>query len=140
MASDVSWVSFEGMTNTRIDPSGIASPAANYAHAVKSTAANCLLHTSGILPVRPDGTVPSGIVEQARTVWSNISAILAEAEMELRDIVSVTTYVTPENDMAAVMAERDVAMAGNTAASTLVIVPALARPEWKMEISIVAAR
>jgi enamine deaminase RidA (YjgF/YER057c/UK114 family) len=38
------------------------------------------------------------------------------------------------------MAARDAAMAGHKPASTLVVVPALARPEWKMEVALVAAR
>jgi hypothetical protein len=38
------------------------------------------------------------------------------------------------------MAARDTALAGHVAASTLVTVPALARPEWQVEISLVAAR
>jgi enamine deaminase RidA (YjgF/YER057c/UK114 family) len=37
------------------------------------------------------------------------------------------------------MAARDAALDGHRAASTLVIVPALARPEWRVEVSIVAA-
>ena len=43
-------------------------------------------------------------------------------------------------DGAQVMAVRDEVMGGHRAASTLVTVPALARPEWRMEISLVAAR
>jgi 2-iminobutanoate/2-iminopropanoate deaminase len=39
-----------------------------------------------------------------------------------------------------VMAARDLALSGRRAASTLVTVPALARPEWKLEIALVAAR
>lgn len=128
------------MTNTRIEPSGIAPTAANYVHAVKSTAPDVIVHTSGVVPVRPDGTVPDSIGEQARTIWSNISAILTDAELDLSDVVSVTTYVVPGNDMGAVMAERDAALAGNLAASTLVIVPELVKHEWKMEISVVAVR
>ena len=38
------------------------------------------------------------------------------------------------------LAARDAALGGHRAASTLVTVPALARPEWKMEIAVVAAR
>ena len=37
------------------------------------------------------------------------------------------------------MAARDVAMGGHLAASTLVTVPALARPEWLMEVAVVAS-
>jgi 2-iminobutanoate/2-iminopropanoate deaminase len=39
-----------------------------------------------------------------------------------------------------VMAVRDEVMGDHRAASTLVTVPALARAEWLMEISLVAAR
>ncbi|MEY4391627.1 MAG: hypothetical protein RLZZ544_336, partial [Actinomycetota bacterium] len=38
-----------------------------------------------------------------------------------------------------VMAVRDEVMGGHRAASTLVTVPALARAEWQVEISLVAA-
>jgi enamine deaminase RidA (YjgF/YER057c/UK114 family) len=39
-----------------------------------------------------------------------------------------------------VMAARDAALHGHLVASTLVTVPALARPEWKMEIAAIAAK
>jgi enamine deaminase RidA (YjgF/YER057c/UK114 family) len=38
------------------------------------------------------------------------------------------------------MAARDRVLDGHRAASTLVTVPALARPEWRMEIAIIASR
>lgn len=123
-----------------ISPSGIAPPAARYAHAVATAGAGQWLHTSGVVPTRPDGSVPDGVGEQARTVWQNISAMLAEAGMAPDDIVSVTTYVIPGQDLRAVMAERDGFMGGHLAASTLVVVPELAQPAWKVEIAIVAAR
>jgi enamine deaminase RidA (YjgF/YER057c/UK114 family) len=128
------------MANTRIDPNHIAPPAANYAHAVLSDGPAQLLHTSGVVPVAPDGTVPEAIADQARVVWANITAMLTEAGLVPHDVVSVTTYVVPGEDMGAVMAERDRALGGHRAASTLVVVPELAQPAWKMEIAVVAAR
>lgn len=128
------------MVNRELAPSGIAPPAANYAHAVLSTAPTRLLHTSGVVPIRPDGTVPEGLVEQAAAVWANIAAMLAEAEMTADHVVSVVTYVlADEHDLGGVMAERDRALGGRRVASTLVTVPRLARPEWRMEIAVVAA-
>lgn len=97
------------------------------------------LHTSGVVPVRPDGSVPAGLAEQAATVWANIAAMLAEAEMFATNIVSVTTYVVVGNDLAEVMAARDHFMQGHRAASTLVTVPALAQPAWQVEVAVVAA-
>lgn len=127
------------MPNRFVDPSGIAPPAANYAHAVLTETPRRLLHTSGVVPAAPDGSVAAGVAEQAREVWRTIGALLVDAEMEPNDIVSVTTYVVPGQDLMAVMAARDAFLDGHLAASTLVIVPELARPEWLMEIAIVAA-
>lgn len=126
--------------NRAIAPGAIAAPAANYAHAVATTGATAWLHTSGVVPIRPDGSVPSELVEQAEVVWTNLGAMLADAEMGPTDVVSVTTYVTPGHDLGPVMAVRDRALGGHLAASTLVVVPELARPEWLMEIALIAAR
>ena len=122
----------------------MAAPAAAFAHGVHVPAGFELIVTSGVVPTKRDGSVPSTISEQASVIWQNISLILAEGQMTITDLVSVTTYVVNTKDLAenlkAVMAARDSAMSGHHAASTLVTVPALARPEWLMEISVVAAR
>ena len=123
--------------NRPIAPHGIPAPAANYAHAVLSSGTR-MLHTSGVVPARVDGSVPEDIGEQAAVVWSNIAAMLAEASMAVTEIVSVVTYVVVGNDLGAVMAERDRFMGDHRAASTLVTVPALAQSQWKVEIAIVA--
>ena len=129
-----------GAMNTPILPPTIAPPAANYVHAVLSVDASRILHTSGVVPTRVDGTVPASIEEQAEVVWANITAILAEADLPLDSVTSVTTYVVVQQlaKLGAVMAARDRALGGHRAASTLVTVPALARPEWLMEIAVVA--
>ena len=128
----------------------MAKPAAAYAHGIEVSGAESWVFTSGVVPTRADGTVPSDLGEQAAVVWANISAILAEAQLSVRDIVSITTYVVENAEeraqgdlstrLAVVMAARDAVLQGHLAASTLVTVPALARSEWRMEISVVAAR
>ncbi len=132
-------VTIAAMSSRMISPSGIAPPAARYVHAVATTGAAQWLHTSGVVPTRPDGSVPDDVGDQARTVWQNIAAMLSEAGMAPSDIVSVTTYVVPGQNLGAVMAERDRFLGGHLAASTLVVVPELAQPAWKVEIAIVAA-
>jgi enamine deaminase RidA (YjgF/YER057c/UK114 family) len=124
-------------------PDDLAPPAANYAHAVVTEDARRWLHTSGVVPVKPDGSVPVSIGQQAEVVWTILSTLLADAQMAPTDIVSVTTYVVDGAadgaNLAEVMAARDRALGGHKAASTLLIVPRLARPEWKMEIALVAS-
>lgn len=126
--------------NRAVTPISIAPPAANYAHAVVSESPTTWLHTSGVVPVAPDGSTPEDIVDQAAVVWANIGAMLDDAGFAPTDVVSVTTYAVVGHDLAGVMAARDRFLDGHLAASTLVTVPALARSEWLMEIAIVAAR
>lgn len=103
-----------------------------------------MVFTSGVVPTMPDGTVPPSLEGQARVVWANLIEILRAGDMAVTDIVSITTYVvaseTLSSDLAVVMSVRDEVMGEHRAASTLVTVPALARPEWLMEISLVAAQ
>ncbi len=125
--------------NRTVTPGSIAPPAARYAHGVLSEAPARLLHISGQVAIAPDGTIPDDIGAQAAVVWSNIAAILAEAGMAMTDVVAITTYVVVGNELGPVMAARDTACAGHLVASTLVTVPALVRPEWLVEIAVVAA-
>jgi 2-iminobutanoate/2-iminopropanoate deaminase len=125
--------------NRQIAPVHLAPTAANYAHAVVSIGSAKVLHTSGVVATRSDASVPDDLAEQAQVIWENLLAMLEEAEMEVTDIVSVTTYVVVGNDLSVVMAARDRVMGEHRAASTLVPVPALAQPTWKMEVAIVAA-
>ena len=123
-----------------INPQHIAPPAANYVHGVLSADSSAWLHTSGVVPVAPDGSTPESIEDQAACVWANIGEMLSEAGMEPVDVVSVTTYVVVGEPLGPVMAARDAALDGHLAASTLVTVPALAKPEWRMEVAIIASR
>lgn len=128
--------------NHELTPESLGAPSANYALATLSDGPSRILHTSGIGPVSPDGSIPDEIVDQAAAVWATLVALLDEADMTVTDVVSVTTYVVVgddlSGDLAAAMSARDQALAGHRCASTLVPVPRLASPEWKMEIAIVA--
>jgi 2-iminobutanoate/2-iminopropanoate deaminase len=126
--------------NEPVVPSSIAPPAANYHHGVVTSEASRVVHSAGVVPIAPDGTVPVELLAQANVVWQNIAAILEAADLAMGDLVSVTTYAVVGADLSVVMAARDRALDGHRAASTLVYVPALARPEWKVEVAVVAAR
>ncbi len=126
--------------NRPISPITIAPPAANYVHAVLTESPQRWLHTSGVVPTAPDGSCPADVGAQAAVVWTNISAVLDEAGMSGLDIVSVTTYVVAGEPLGPVMAARDAFLGDHRAASTLVTVPELAQPQWRMEVAIVAAR
>jgi len=128
---------------SQVQPESMPPPVAKYAHAMAVTAGSDMVFTSGVVPTMPDGTVPGSLEGQARVVWANLIEILRASGMVVSNIVSVTTYVVYATDLsqrlAVVMGVRDEVMGGHRAASTLVSVPGLARPEWLIEISVIAA-
>ena len=119
--------------NSPVMPAAVAPP-------VATSEATRWLHTSGVVPTAPDGTVATTIEEQAGEVWRTLLVLLDEADMSASDVISVTTYAVVGEELGPVMAARDAALDGHLAASTLVLVPALAQPAWLMEISVIAAR
>jgi enamine deaminase RidA (YjgF/YER057c/UK114 family) len=124
----------------QLDPSAIAPAAASYSLGTVVQKPHVLVHTSGIVGTSPDGSVADDLALQAAEIWRSIRAVLSEAGLEMNDIASYTTYVVDGEDLSIVMAARDHALAGHRCASTLIVVPRLARPEWRMEIAAVAAR
>ena len=62
--------------------------------------------TSGQIPVNPEtGEIPTDISRQTRQSLENVKAILAQAGLEVADIVKTTVFVKDLNDFAAVNAE-----------------------------------
>jgi enamine deaminase RidA (YjgF/YER057c/UK114 family) len=124
----------------RLTPASIRPPFANYAHAVEVAAGSRLLFVSGQLGVGPDDVAPEGAEAQARLCFANIAAILAEAGMEMRDVVRLNAYVAGREHLAGYMRARDAAVGEPPPASTLMVVSGFARPEFVVEIEAVAAR
>ena len=124
--------------NELVNPASVGAPAAAYSLAVSSTAGGRMLHTSGIVATQADGSIAATVGDQAAAVWGSIKVICEAAGFTLDDVVSYTTYVIAGQDLAAVMAARDAAFAGYKPASTLIVVPQLARPEWLVEIAVIA--
>ena len=111
-----------------------------YSQALQVAPGARLLFTAGQVGVRPDGTTVDGFAGQADQVWANIMALLADADMGAEDIVKITGYVVGHENFPAYAAARKKALGGLRPASTGIIVPALALPEWLVEIEAVAAK
>jgi enamine deaminase RidA (YjgF/YER057c/UK114 family) len=94
---------------------------------------------SGQLGVALDENVPESAGEQAELCFRNIAAILSEAGMTLRDVIRINGYVTDRAYMLPYMQVRDRLVADPPPASTLVIVSGFSRPEFKVEVEVIAA-
>ncbi len=124
-----------------ITPPGIRPPFARYAHAVLVPPGLRWLVCSGQLGVGADDVAPEGARAQAEVCFANIDAILAEAGMGRGDVVRINAYVTDRAHMAGYMAARDAWLAEVTRlpASTLMVVAGFTRPEFLVEIEVIAA-
>jgi len=124
-----------------LKPTRIAPPFARYSHGVEVPAGAQLVFVSGQLGLARDGSVPESVEAQAEICFSNIDAILAEAGADRSDVVKLSAFVTDRAHMAGYMAARDKWLSESMVlpCSTLVIVTGFTRPEFKVEIEVIAA-
>jgi enamine deaminase RidA (YjgF/YER057c/UK114 family) len=123
-----------------LNPETIAAPVGRYTHGVELAAGARLLFVAGQVGVRPDGNTPADPREQHEQAWANVKAVLAKSGMSERNLVRVNGFIV-RADLIPIWREvRDRALGdAPLPASTLLVVGALARPEWVVEIEAVAA-
>jgi enamine deaminase RidA (YjgF/YER057c/UK114 family) len=122
-----------------LNPKSIRPPFARYSHGIEVPAGKRLVLCSGQLGVGPDDSIPEDPGAQAELCFANIAAILADAGLALRNVVRINAYVTDRAHMKAYMEVRDRLVADPPPASTLMIVSGFTRPEFKVEIEVIAA-
>lgn len=120
-------------------PASIRPPFARYSHGIEVPPGARLVFCSGQLGIAPDETVPDDAGRQAELCFANVAAILGEAGLGLADIVRINAFVTDRAHLRAYMDVRDRLFADPAPASTLMIVSGFARPEFKVEVEVVAA-
>ncbi|ABV93127.1 endoribonuclease L-PSP [Dinoroseobacter shibae DFL 12 = DSM 16493] len=126
-----------------LSPDTIRPPFARYAHGVEVPAGARLVVCSGQLGIGPDDVAPDSAEAQAALCFANLDAVLAEGGMGRADVVRINAYVTDRTHMTGYMAARDAwlsAVPDHLPASTLMIVSGFTRPEFKVEIELIAAQ
>ena len=123
-----------------LNPDAIRAPFARYSHGMAVPAGSRLVFCSGQLGANPDDSIPAGVEAQAERCFANIKAILGSAGMTMGDVVRVNAFVTAREHMKGYMAVRDRHVGDPPPASTLVIVSGFTRPEFLVEVEVVAAK
>ena len=91
----------------RINPTNIAAPNNNaYSHAVLIAAGTRVLHISGQIGTRVDGTIPADFEEQAAIVWSNLRVILKAADMDVSHLIKINSFIVGTAHLPAFVASR----------------------------------
>jgi 2-iminobutanoate/2-iminopropanoate deaminase len=119
---------------------GIAQRIGTYSDGMAASPNLRWIFTAGTPGMRPDGTTPEGITAQAEQAWINVLAILEQGGMGVADLVKVTHYLLRTEDIKPYAAVRAKFLGDARPASMLLVVPALVRPEFLVEIEAYAAK
>lgn len=90
---------------------------------------------SGTAPVEPDGSsTPGDAAEQTRRCFAIILAAIEELGGSAADVVRTRMFITDPADGDAIGAVHGEIFRDIRPAATMVVVSALLRPEWRIEI------
>ncbi len=117
-----------------INPPGAPKPTSSYSQGVLVSASARRLIISGQVGVTPEGVVLQGMRAQTEQLFANMKAVLHAAGMDAGDVVKIVTYCTRPQETAVVREVRSQFFGAHTPASTFLIVPALANPDFLIEI------
>ena len=126
--------------NHIVNDIGVARQIAAYSDAIEVKANLRWLLTSGTPGLSIDGDLPKDITGQAELAWKHVVKILEQADMTVTDIVKVTQYLTQAQDIPAYGKVRSRFLGSVRPASMLLVIDQLVRPEFLVEVEVVAAK
>jgi 2-iminobutanoate/2-iminopropanoate deaminase len=119
---------------------GVARQIGAYSDAIEVGPNLRWLLTSGTPGLATDGDLPKDISGQTELAWKHVISMLERAGMTVADIVKVTQYLTRAEDIAAYGKVRTRFLGDVRPAAMLLFIPQLVRPEFLVEVEIVAAK
>ena len=123
------------MMTEAINPKTVHKPLGHYSHTMKVPATAEWLVISGQVGINAKGVVADGAKRQAEQACKNVAACLRANKMTKEHLVKLTIYLTDSRYVDDVRASR-LRVFGDAVlpTSTLVVVDALAAPEYLVEV------
>jgi enamine deaminase RidA (YjgF/YER057c/UK114 family) len=123
-----------------VNPAGVAPPVAAYSHLAIVPAGTRLLFLAGQIGNRPDGSLAGSVEDQMIQAYENIRSILASQGAGPQHIAKVMIYASAEpTDWPKLRAHRRAFFGDRMPPpSTWVYVRQLARPNYLVEVEVVA--
>ncbi|UOQ87709.1 Rid family hydrolase [Agromyces endophyticus] len=123
-----------------IRPEGVYPPTADFSQAIRVSGGD-LVFVSGIIGMRPDGSMPASTREQVELAFENLATVLDAAGATPSDVVKVNVFVGESfalmrDDVREIRARY---FTHDFPVSTLVQVAGFASPEYRFEIEAIAA-
>lgn len=120
-----------------LNPAALPTPP-TYSHGFAVPAGMKTIYTAGQVGVDKSGQAAEGVAAQTELAFKAIRAILQEGGLDLHNVVKAVVYLLDPADYPEFVRVRTAMMGETKAASTLVYVSALVKPEWRVEIEVVA--
>lgn len=124
----------------KIHDIGVSKQIGAYSDAIETAPNLRWLFVSGTPGLSVEGKLPSDITGQAEIAWAHIMTTLERAGMTKYDLVKVSHYLTRQSDIADYIKVRSRFLGDARPASMFLIVPALVKPEYLLEIEAYAAK
>jgi len=121
------------------NPDTVSKPNGPYVHGIRLQAGSDLLFVAGQVALRIDGSIPSTFKEQTELVFFNITEILKHEGLKPSNIVKLMSFVTDQRFLPEFGPIRGQFLQDHRPTSTLLVVAALAKPEFLVEVEAIAA-
>ena len=127
------------VTIEKFNAPGVFEPA-TYSQGIKVTEAQTILFLSGQVAYTADGSPAhrGDFKAQARGAYAAIEALVKSQGGTMANIIKITTYVTDMRYRVDLAPIREEYFGKKGPASTLIEIPALAHPDWMIEIEAIA--
>ncbi|MCD1572522.1 RidA family protein [Agromyces mediolanus] len=121
-------------------PEGVYPPTADFSQAIRVSGGD-LVFLSGIIGMRPDGTIPAEPAAQIELAFENLVKVLEAAGATAADVVKVNVFVRDDfslvrDELRAIRARY---FTHDFPVSTLIQVAGFAGPDYRFEIEAIAA-
>lgn len=126
--------------NRYFNPDGVSPPGGLCSHGAEFSADARVLHTAGQVGALADRSIPDDFAEQAENTWRNLKGVLEADGMAMADIVKLNVFFSGVDGLDGYRDIHIKYMGDARPASTALFLDALAYPEFKLEVEIVAAK
>jgi len=124
----------------KIHDIGVSVRIGPYSDGIETAPNQRWLFTAGTPGMDKAGQLPPDITAQAELAWGNILKVLEKAGMTVHDLVKITQYLVKTEDIPAYAKVRARVLGDARPTSMMMVVAALPRPDFLLEIEAVAAR
>ena len=123
-----------------IEPDGVALPQGSFGLGIVIEPNHRLAFLTGRTGSDPDGSYSADFETQARNALASVGLLLNEVDMDWSDVVKINVYLTDTADIPVWGRVRDEIIGASRPAGTGVIVKALASPDARVEVTVIAAQ